>query len=178
MINQKELERVVKKYEAIIRKDLGIEDMDVTIHVHKGLNDENKLGCIYYTKYYRLLTITSVEDRVIHIYPDMMMKSALYIVSKKELEGLVIETLAHELRHAYQTSEMVGSPSFSFNSLIPDKDRPEEVDAREYATKFIQSVGITPIDRIVKRNALIIDSGIVLMVAGVSLLIKKIKGGK
>jgi len=67
-------------------------------------------------------------------------KYTLYLNLKhcSQSKGVLLETLAHELRHIWQLEKKPGL----FNDKLPYKIRPHEIDANDFAAMVLNNIGI------------------------------------
>jgi len=138
-------EEVIRKYAPIIAEDLGITLPEIT--VSKDKSDKGQYGETRYT-ILRNEIFPKCENANVTIFPNMLLRRPLnvkfglidyiagYLLTKipKVFEAMIIEILAHELRHIYQLQKETLLFTYASGSSYL------ETDAEKYALEYLKKI--------------------------------------
>jgi len=137
-------EEVVRKYAPIIAEDLGITLPEIT--VSKDKSNKGRYGETRYT-ILRNEIFPKCENANVTIFPNMLLRRpnvkfgligyiAGYLPTKipKVFEAMIIEILAHELRHIYQLQKETLLFTYASGSSYL------ETDADKYALEYLKKI--------------------------------------
>jgi hypothetical protein len=158
-------EEVIREHAPQILLDLGMNNLDGILNritISPEFTEKGAYGICNYTSIEQRRGFSFSPETIVYkpetahiiIYTEAMMsirlQSGNFInnpytrISRKGLKRFILLTLAHELRHYWQvfTGEMWApghGNSLGF-SLLPYDWSWEEIDAREYANKYVKEV--------------------------------------